>query len=410
MNVGQLPKPYLLGPNQDLPRWRWIEVDDHIAAEHRDDDKEAEPFFGGLAVGRRRSADVTLPRDVHRVVSRGKEYFYFHPGRGTKHSGKRVPLGKDTNDPEFWRKLRDAKGMSTTVAGTFSALIAEYRKQHFARLRPSSRRVFNHFLMRIDAEAGKRLVTALARRDIYQMLDGMSATPHSANIMVSVLRTLLEFGVKRGYRDDNPAIRIERIKVEDSGHEPWPEDGYSFVMANAPVYLKRLAFLGRATGQRVSDLVKMRAADLAHDGIFLRITKLRDKPHLVPLTEEQMREIKSWGVHDLDYFITTPFGRRCSANYLNALWNNWRASDAATPIRDLKMTIHGLRPTKIEDLRRDGASDGAISDELHMSVKMVSRYLRFANKIAAARASRDRREQKRDEFVKRVPTLYNRSS
>ena len=59
-------------------------------------------------------------------------------------------------------------------------------------------------------------------------------------------------------------------------------------------YLRRMAFLGRATGQRVSDLVKMRPADLADDGINVRIGKLRDKPHFVPLTAAQMTEIKSW--------------------------------------------------------------------------------------------------------------------
>jgi predicted DNA-binding transcriptional regulator AlpA len=29
---GQLPKPYMVGPHQDLPRWLWREVEDHIAA------------------------------------------------------------------------------------------------------------------------------------------------------------------------------------------------------------------------------------------------------------------------------------------------------------------------------------------------------------------------------------------
>jgi hypothetical protein len=106
------------------------------------------------------------------------------------------------------------------------------------------------------------------RRDIYKLMDGMAETPCAANIMLSVLRILLEWGVKRGYRDDNPAIGVKRLRVEDSGHKPWPDAGYDFVMANAPTYLQRMAYLGRATGQRVSDLCKMRAADLTQDGII----------------------------------------------------------------------------------------------------------------------------------------------
>jgi hypothetical protein len=39
-------------------------------------------------MGRRRSAIVTLPKDVQRVVNRhGREYFYYQPKRGTKKCG-----------------------------------------------------------------------------------------------------------------------------------------------------------------------------------------------------------------------------------------------------------------------------------------------------------------------------------
>jgi integrase len=342
------------------------------------------------------------------VNRHGKQYFYHQPKRGTKQAGLRTSLGSDPHDPEFWQRLRDAKNEPTRSEGTFSALIAGWKEQNWRRLRPASRKSFNHFLNRLDSEAGDRLVANLTRRDIYLMLDGMSGTPNSANYMLAVLRVLLEWGVHRGYRDDNPAIGVKRLKVEDRGHEPWPDDGYNFVIAHAPIHLQRMAFLGRATGQRISDLVKMRPADLALDGITLRIGKLRDKKHFVPLTAKQMAEINSWGVLDLDFFITTPAGRRCSADYMNILWNAWRDAPEAEPLRDLKMTIHGLRATKINDLRCAGTPDGAIADEIGMSSKMVARYLRFADKAASARASRDRREQKRGEIVNPVVDLKTR--
>ena len=350
---------------------------------------------------------MTLPNGVQPVVNRhGRVYYYYAPRRGTKSAGQRIALGSDVNDPEFWRRLRDAKNPAE-LTGTVSALIAEYKTSHeWSRLRPASLRGYLHFLDRLDAQGGDRPVAAMTKRDIYALMDRMSATPVAANYMLSVLRTLLEYGAKRGYRDDNPAIGVKRLKVEDSGHAPWPEAGYSFVMEHAPTHLRRMAFLGRATGQRISDLVKMRPADLADDGINLRIGKLRDKKHMVPLTKAQMAEIKSWGVRDLDFFIGVPrTGKRCSDRYLNTLWNSWRALDDAKPIRDLKMTIHGLRSTAINDRRVAGTEDGAIADEIGMSPKMVTRYPRFADKIASGRASRDRREQKMTGFVNPVTPL-----
>jgi hypothetical protein len=342
-----------------------------------------------------------LPRDVQKVVKpSGRAYYYYAPGRGTAGAGKRIPLGSDTADPEFWRLLRDASAPTAARDGSLSRLIAEYRaSKEWVDLRPASKQGYGHFLDRLEASGGDRPVAAMSRRDIYALLDQMSATPFAANYMLAVLRTLLEFGVPRGYREDNPAIGVKRLKVEDSGHAPWPEAGYGFVIENAPVHLRRMAFLGRATGQRISDLVKMRHADLAADGINVRIGKLRDKPHFVPLTATQMAEIRSWGLRDLECFLATAkIGRRFSKRYLDHAWRKWRASDEATPIRDLQMSIHGLRATKIADLRRAGTEDGAIADEIGMSVKMVSRYLRFADKTASARASRDRRERKMAEF------------
>jgi hypothetical protein len=56
----------------------------------------------------------------------------------------------------------------------------------------------------------------MTRRDIYALLDQMSSTPVAANLMLTVLRTLLEFGVPREYRDDNPAIGIKKLKIEDT--------------------------------------------------------------------------------------------------------------------------------------------------------------------------------------------------
>jgi hypothetical protein len=181
-----------------------------------------------------------LPRDVQRVVKpSGKVYYYYAPGRGSAGAGKRVALGSDAADPEFWRKLREASSPTAARDGTLSKLIAEYRaSKAWADLRPASKRSYTHFLDRLEAGGGDRPVAAMTRRDIYVLLDQMSGTPVAANQMLAVLRTLLEFGVPRGYRGDNPAIGIKRLKVEDSGHAPWPETGYRYVMKNAPEYLR----------------------------------------------------------------------------------------------------------------------------------------------------------------------------
>jgi hypothetical protein len=48
----------------------------------------------------------------------------------------------------------------------------------------------------------------------------------------------------------------------------------------------------------------MRPADLTADGINARIQKLGGKAHMVPLAKAQMKEIRSWSVRNLQFFIT----------------------------------------------------------------------------------------------------------
>jgi hypothetical protein len=50
----------------------------------------------------------TLPPGIHRVTSKGREYVYYQPGRGTRAEGPRIrlpPIGV----PEFWLELREAQ-------------------------------------------------------------------------------------------------------------------------------------------------------------------------------------------------------------------------------------------------------------------------------------------------------------
>jgi hypothetical protein len=76
---------------------------------------------------RRLRAQVSLPKGVHRVVSRGREYFYYQTGRGTDHVGERLKLPNDPQSPEFWQAVRQAQGIVGPVpTDTIGALIDAY--------------------------------------------------------------------------------------------------------------------------------------------------------------------------------------------------------------------------------------------------------------------------------------------
>jgi hypothetical protein len=110
---------------------------------------------------------------------------------------------------------------------------------------------------------------------------------------------LLAWGIPRGYIDRNPALDITAIDILDQEiTRPWPQEAYRSVVEHAPEHLRRAAILGRATGQRRSDIVKFGKRHRRDDGLEIRIGKLREKRHFIPLQAAEIVEIDSWSCSD----------------------------------------------------------------------------------------------------------------
>jgi hypothetical protein len=251
---------------------------------------------------RKRSGVFNLPTGVHRVVSKGQAYYYFAPRRGTKAAGARVSLGTDPTAPEFWANLNGARGAAPEAvkAGTFAALIRDFKTSaEWNRLRPNTRRDYLIYLDRVERAWGSLMVSGLTAVEIYALRDRYAATPVAANHLAAILRSLMAWGIKRGYDDRNPAIDVTPIEISDiKGARPWPEAAYQLVLDRAPEVLRRAAILGRACGQRRSDLVRFGRKNRRDDGIEITIGKLRDRRHFIPLRKSELSEIDSWSCSD----------------------------------------------------------------------------------------------------------------
>jgi len=345
--------------------------------------------------GRKRTTGANLPSGVQTVrAANGRMYYYWAPRKGTAAAGHRVALGNNTRDPDFWKRLQRAMAVSEGAQqGTFQALIDEYKASpEWDWLRPATRRNYDYNFTVLLRVAANVAVADIKRRDIYALRDAVADRPATANKLVSVLHTILKWSIKREYRDDDPTLGVEKLDMDVDGTRPWPDRIYDYVIRHAPENLRRMAVLGRATGQREADLKDMSPAHLERDGINLLISKRRDKAHFVPLTRAQMIEIRSWGVDGLNLFLKTTRGKPFTEGALRSHWKRWKAEHPELAGSNIKITIHGLKATKVCDMRLAGVSDGSIADEVGMSVGMVARYARNADKAAAARASRDRRE------------------
>jgi hypothetical protein len=336
---------------------------------------------------------IELPSSVHAVKSRGRIYYYWHPHRGTALEGKRVALGTDPRDPVFWEKLKAAQGKASgdVEPWTFAALALAYRgSAEWEKNRPNTKKVYNIYIDRIIDKWGPFPVSSVTAREIYALRELYADTPSLANQLVKMLRTLIGFGIPRGYIDRNPAADVKPIPIVDIEHaRPWPEEAFKRIVETAPESIRRAAFLGRATGQRRSDLVRFGRKYRRDDGLQFKIGKLRDKDHFIPLKESELAEIDSWSCSDTGPWVTNAAGKPMTGNALSFALEAFLAG--APELSEFRLKPHGLRAMAVCDRRLDGLSHQEISAQLCMSLPMVMRYSKHIDQERLAREANKRR-------------------
>jgi integrase len=137
--------------------------------------------------------------------------------------------------------------------------------------------------------------------------------------------------------------------------------------------------MGANTGQRGSDLVKMRWTDIEEVQGRPGVNVVQQKTGLkiwVPFTKLSMAAMATWERQPgmiLRKYDGLPFDNR---QQLTDAWVREREKPEMEPLRHLH--LHGLRGTAVVRLRRSGASIPEITSMVGMSQAMVERYCRFS--------------------------------
>ncbi len=342
----------------------------------------------------RRALPPQLPAGVFRISRGAREYWYYQRRRGRPDHGPLIRL-PEHGTPEFWSKIAEIqRGHAGPEAGTFDALIAAYQAHRkWESLAEGSRKTYRPALAYIARRWGPLRVDGLSPAAVQAFLDEEFATrPSMGNLTLAVLKTILKFGVSRGYGDRNPAREVETLEEDPNSAKPWPEHLWRRMVDTGPPELARLAFLGRAIGQRVSDLVKLRPADRDGTGIVTRIQKTRrrtgDAEHWCPLKPEQVAVIDGWLVFPTATYIADEKGRPFTPNSLRRRFDRFVAGDPEMAAAGLR--IHGLRAMAVCDRRIEGLREQQIQSQIGMSLAKVMHYSRGINQRLAAG---DEREQ-----------------
>jgi integrase len=201
----------------------------------------------------------------------------------------------------------------------------------------------------------------------------------------------------------NPTAGVSRVHKAKKEHEPWPDDVLAAFDAHAPGHLRLAVMLLLYTGQRRSDVVKMRWSQF--DGDIIEVVQQKTgQPVAIPC-HHRLRSILSTLPRGGAFILTGERGAPYQAASLAAMV---RKQLHAIGIHGY--SVHGLRKNAALALSQAGCSVPEIMAVTgHRSAAMALHYSKRAEKGLLARAAIDKWEAKEQQASKSPADLEKRT-
>jgi integrase len=349
---------------------------------------------------------IDLPY-VETIPANGKLYYYYRRGK----LRRRLPGAP--GEPGFTAAYDAFHSAATTAdenrpdstngEGTLAALVAAYRASpEWRALQPATHSDYQKALKPLETRFGHLVVKAIPRafvfglRDLYATRpakkpnDPPIATPRRANRMVAVLSIILSWGVDRGWRPDNPALRPKKLKTGE-GWRPWTAAELATFEAcdKVSAELKLAVVLAAASGQRGGDLITM-TWGAYRDGA-IEVVQLKTEARVwVPLHATAKARVDAAPRRAVT-ILTRPDGQPWKINHFrHAMGDAIRAAGL------IGVVTHGLRATAATWLAEAGCSEREIMAITgHTSSSSVARYTRQAEQKVRATAAVEKLEKHR---------------
>lgn len=328
--------------------------------------------------GRRHRLSDIFP-GLHRVVSRGHEYFYAWRG------GPR--LVGSPGSAEFMASYLAARERQREAdPRLFRSVIAGYKaSQDFAGLATRTRADYLQHIAKIEAAFGGLPLAALddprVTRDFLEWRDGMGGSPRQADYAWMVLMRLMSWARARGLTAYRPPERIERLYHADRAEKYWTEQDVATFMAAAPTPIQRALVLAIETGQRQGDLLALPWS--AYDGTWVRLRQQKTGRRVnIPVTRT-LRAVLDATPRTAVTILADRRGNSWQPNRFRKAWG-----DAARKAGIADRTFHDLRGTAVTRLAEAECSSAEIAAITGHSMRdvgaILDAYLARTDKIALA--------------------------
>jgi integrase len=276
--------------------------------------------------------------------------------------------------------------------GSFAAVIRAYMMSAKFDALALSTRVSYGYLLRLAERPdtlGSLPVDIIRPALVQAFLDGFADRPAQQKCAQTALKAVEKWALVRDLLPFPITTGTEAIG-STGGHEPWTEEQVALAERGARPHLARVVTVAANTGQRGSDLVRMRWSDIEEVDGRPGINVTQKKTGLViwvPFTHELIRAIGTWERRPT-FILLKEDGLPFTRQQLSDQWLRERDTrPLLAPLKEAGLVLHGLRAFAVVRLRRAGANTGQIADMVGMSEVMVKRYSRFSRQRENALAA-----------------------
>jgi integrase len=265
--------------------------------------------------------------------------------------------------------------------GQFSAVIRAFQKSpKWEAYSEGTRGLWARELSLAEHILGHKSIDELRPSLLQAFFDGLADRPGKAATAYHAIKQLEKWAIVRDLLPHHILTGVEHENPE-GGHKPWSEDHVDLAERYARPDLAKAVTLAANTGQRGSDLIKMRENNIEQVAGRLGINVTQKKTGRVlwiPFTEPLLAAYTTWERRP-GFLLRDPNDGLWTRKRLTEAWTWHRDHNPAlAPLKEAGLVLHGLRATACVRLYHAGATALQIAWMVGMTVKTVERYLRFS--------------------------------
>jgi integrase len=238
-------------------------------------------------------------------------------------------------------------------------------------------RVYRNILERLRERYGDHDASGMKSGNVRKLMGEKAATPDAANRLLTLISILMEHAISAGWRDDNPAFGVKRIKHRSTGFATWGEPDIAAYRAHYPLGTRERLVLELALGtaSRRGDLVQLGWRHVVKGKIVIKQNKTGAAVE-VPIVQELYTALDLCS-RDRLTFIAQADGRPLGVESLGTGFRDW-VRMAGLPDQ---LSLHGLRKAAARRLAEAGCTPHEIMAITgHKTLSEVERYCREAEK------------------------------